>query len=141
MEAGALMKHANIGDGLKDTNLFEALKTIFNNIASKYSQFVGGASSNPNENLNAIIVSKAPKSRLYGKTASGDARVACAINKKNKGEQYISELNKSLIFSPGRHTMKYNRKVDTISKKRYAQSLTRAIKLKRILCKKKLRLH
>ena len=32
--------------------------------------------------------------------------------------------------------MKYNRKVDTISKKRYAQSVTRATKLKRILLKK-----
>ena len=32
--------------------------------------------------------------------------------------------------------MKYNRKVDTISKKRYAQSVTRTTKLKRILLKK-----
>ena len=77
--------HVNIGDGFSDINLFEALKTIFNNLASKCSQFVGGSSSNPNESLNAMIVIKAPKSRLYGKTASGDARVACAINKKNKG--------------------------------------------------------
>ncbi|KAF2884669.1 hypothetical protein ILUMI_21504 [Ignelater luminosus] len=45
----------NIGDGFKDENLFEALKFVFNNLALKSCQFVSGASSNPNESLNAMI--------------------------------------------------------------------------------------
>ncbi|XP_057329900.1 uncharacterized protein LOC130670506 [Microplitis mediator] len=50
-------QHTNIGDGFKDSNLFEALKHIFDNLALKTSQFVSGASSNPNESLNAMIMS------------------------------------------------------------------------------------
>lgn len=75
-------QHTNIGDGFKDSNLFEALKHIFDNLALKTSQFVSGASSNPNESLNAMIVSKAPKTRLYSKSPARDGRVACAISKK-----------------------------------------------------------
>ena len=66
--------HKAIGDGFKDQKLFEALKSIFNKLASKTNQFVAGTFSNPNESLNAIIVSKAPKSRSYGTSAASDIR-------------------------------------------------------------------
>jgi len=106
--------HTNIGDGFQSDALFEALKDIFSNLASKSSQFVCGASSNANESSNAMIVSKAPKTRLYGKIASSDIRVACAVNKKNIGEQYCINLAERLNVSPGKHSIKYSEKVDCL---------------------------
>jgi len=129
--------HTNIGDGFQSDALFEALKDIFSNLASKSSQFVCGASSNANVSLNAMIVSKAPKTRLYGKTASSDIRVACAVNKKNIGEQYCINLAERLNVSPGKHSIKYSEKADCFSSKRYPKSIIRAAKLKRLSLKKR----
>jgi len=129
--------HTNIGDGFQSDVLFEALKDIFSNLASKSSQFICGASSNANESLNAMIVSKAPKTRLYGKTASSDIRVACAVNKKNIGEQYCINLAERLNVSPGKHSINCSEKVDCFSSKRYAKSITRAAKLKHLSLKKR----
>ncbi|KAK0076364.1 hypothetical protein PV325_005506 [Microctonus aethiopoides] len=109
-------QHANIGDGFNDENY--------------------GASSHPNENLNAMIVSKAPKTRLYSKSASGDGRVACAISKKNIGEKYATDLTQSLTILSGNYSKKFCSKVDCFRQNRYANSVTRAAKLKRIALKK-----
>lgn len=75
-------KHSVIGDGFVSEQLFDALRCIFDVVASTTNRFAAGVSSNVNESLNATIASKAPKSRFYGTTASSDARLACAINKK-----------------------------------------------------------
>jgi len=58
-------KHSVIGDGLKDQRLFHALQNIFDVLASKAGGFSAEVSSNPNKSLNAMIASKAPKSRMY----------------------------------------------------------------------------
>ncbi|XP_074111470.1 uncharacterized protein LOC141535445 [Cotesia typhae] len=129
-------QHTNIGDGFKDSNLFEALKHIFDNLALKTSQFVSGASSNPNESLNAMIVSKAPKTRLYSKSPVGDGRVACAISKKNVGEKYVNDLTKNLKMSSGIYRDKFCNDVDLFNEKKYANSLTRAAKSRRVALKK-----
>jgi hypothetical protein len=55
---------------------------LFNTLANKTSQFAAGVSTNANESLNASIASFAPKTRMYGMSASGSQRIACAINKK-----------------------------------------------------------
>lgn len=91
-------------------------------------RFAAGASSNVNDSLNATIVSKAPKSRIYGMTPSGDFRVACAMNKKNEGEEYVVELAKTLNLSPGTYTKKQANKIDSFSKKRFARAGTREFK-------------
>jgi len=83
-----------------------------------------------------MIVSKAPKTRLYGKTAASDIRIACAVNKKNIGEQYCINLAERLNVSPGKHFIKYSEKVDYFSSKRYVKSITRAAKLKRLSLQK-----
>lgn len=129
--------HKTIGEGFKDQKLFEALKSIFNKLASKTNQFVAGTSSNNNENLNSLIVSKAPKSRLYGKSQAGDFRVACAISKKNDEEKYTTSVLNKIPVSPGKYMCEYNERVDSFAKNRYTKSLTRSCKLRRILLKKK----
>ena len=74
--------HSVIGGAFTNENLFEDLKQLFNSFAQKSDQFAAGASSNVNVSLNAMIVSKASKNRLYGKWFAEDTRVACAISKK-----------------------------------------------------------
>ena len=128
--------HSNIGDGFHDVTLFERLEDIFNTLTSKSSLFVAGAASNANESLNAMIVSKAPKTKLYGKSAAGDIRVACAVNKKNSGKKYCIDVAKKLSISPVRYSKKYIEKVDSFSHRRYEKSSTRIEKLKRISLKK-----
>ena len=77
-------KHSIIGDGFQNPKLFDALKCLFDVLATKTDRFAAGVSSNANESLNIIIASKAPKSRFYGGSASYDYRLAFAINKKKK---------------------------------------------------------
>ena len=76
-----------------------------------------------------MIVSKAPKTRLYGKSAV-HIRVACAVNNKNSGEKYCIDVARKLSLSPGKYSKKYIEKVDYFSHKRYEISLTRIEKLK-----------
>ena len=110
-------KHSVIGDGFKNDSLFEALKSLFDNLSKNTDRFSAGVSSNANESLNATIVSKAPKSRTYGMSTSGNIRVACAVNKKNDGEAFIPNLAAKLNVSPGKNTQKYCNKIDEKSKK------------------------
>ena len=49
-------------------------------------------SSQANEALNNTIGSKAPKIRHYGSSESNDYHVACAVNQKNIGHSYVSEV-------------------------------------------------
>ncbi|KAJ8670909.1 hypothetical protein QAD02_002168 [Eretmocerus hayati] len=129
-------KHKVIGDGFYDEDLFLDLKQFFSDLSEKTHQFSAGVSSNSNESTNAVIVSKAPKSRLYGKSFSGDARVACAISKKNNGEIFTADVAKKLTLSPGRNALKYSSRVDTHHYRRKNKAATRAFKLSRILLKK-----
>jgi len=59
------------------------------------------------------------------------------LTKKNIGEQYCINLAERLNVSPGKHSIKYSEKVDCFSSKRYAKSITRAAKLKRLSLKKR----
>lgn len=130
-------KHRNIGDGFTDPMLFEALEKLFEDLAANADKYSAGASSNPNESLNTVIVSKAPKSRMCGMSASSDYRVACAINTKNDGELFLVKLAEKLNVSPGKHTYKHSSYADLKSKKRYAKSQTTSFKRRRLFLKQK----
>ncbi|KAJ8684809.1 hypothetical protein QAD02_020602 [Eretmocerus hayati] len=129
-------RHKVIGEGFYDGNLFIDLKEYFNGISEKTHQFSAGASSNSNESTNGQVVSKAPKSRVYGTSFSGDARVACAISRKNIGEIFTADVAKKSTLSPGRHSLRYSSKVDKHHLRRKIKASTRAFKLSRILLKK-----
>ncbi|XP_015599248.1 uncharacterized protein LOC107269652 [Cephus cinctus] len=93
--------HSMIPGGLKNLALYEDLSKFFNKLAENVDKFVTASSSQPNENLNAIIVSKAPKSRFYGLTASLHHRVALAIASKNLGNRCLIEVLLELKLTPG----------------------------------------
>ncbi|KAH0552541.1 hypothetical protein KQX54_012096 [Cotesia glomerata] len=82
------------------------------------------------------IFSKAQKSRLYSKSPIGDGRVACLISKKHLGEKYVNDLTKNLKMSSGIHRDKFCNDVDLFNNKKYANSLTRAAKSRRVALKK-----
>ncbi|XP_058801515.1 uncharacterized protein LOC131670148 [Phymastichus coffea] len=117
-------RHKIIGQGFTDPHLFDKLVELFSNFADRSQQYSAGATSNPNESMNASIVSRAPKNRVYGTSTSADARVACIVLQKNEGEKYICDLNNRLNCSPGKYTDKYGNKCDIISKTRLTKSQT-----------------
>lgn len=95
--------HKVIPGGFEDPILFEELKKIFDNLASNAQKFSNGAScSNANESLNAMMASKAPKSRCYSRIASADYRFACAVGQKNLGEGYTQKISEEMNLSPSK---------------------------------------
>lgn len=81
----------NIPGGLKNSILFEELKSIFNKLGDNTESFVAGSSTQGNESLNSIIARKAPKSVFYSSSESYDFRVASAVAQKNLGEKYVKK--------------------------------------------------
>lgn len=128
-------QHKVIGNGFEDLDCFEALKKLFDEVASKCHKFVAGVSSNANESLNAMVASKAPKSRFYGKSPSSDVRAAMAVLKKNDGEGYVSTLAEKLNLSPGTHTKKYSEIMDQRKEKNSKRFSTPTFKKRRLFLK------
>lgn len=116
-------KHSNIGDGFKETALFESLKILFSKLAENTDNFFSGVSSNVNESLNTMIVSKALKSRMYGMSSSADIQFAAAINQKNYGEKYVPDLAQKLNLSPGTHTIRNTNKTYEKNKKKIFKNI------------------
>ncbi|XP_071641015.1 uncharacterized protein [Temnothorax longispinosus] len=128
--------HRMIPGGFTDLKLFEALKEVFDKLASNAEKFSVGASSNVNESLNASMASKAPKSKCLSLTASADYRYASVVAQKNIGESYPQIAAKMLTLSPGKHHSKHVKKMDSIKKRRQITTASRAFKLRRMQLKK-----
>lgn len=95
--------HKVIPGDFEDPVLFTELKNIFEILAANAQKFSNGASSNANESLNTMMVSKAPESRCYSKYASADYRSACTVGQQNLGEGYTQKIAKKISLSPGKH--------------------------------------
>ncbi|KAK0071999.1 hypothetical protein PV325_012047, partial [Microctonus aethiopoides] len=130
-------QHSTIGEGFTDPRLYEILTNIFSTLAKKANGFSGGVSSNPNESFNCTVASKAPKSKMYGTSASYSFRVDFAVNKKNDGEKFIVELAKKSHCSPGKNTKKYCDLADSSSSRRYEKSITPKFKRRRLFLRQK----
>ena len=130
-------RHKTIGEGFKDPYLFESLEEIFTNLADKTAQYSAGASTNSNESMNASIVSKASKNRLYSTTASAHARGSCATLQRNEGETYVCDLNAKVNCSPGKYSDTYGKRCDLSSRKRYSTSHTPEFKRRRLFLRKR----
>ncbi|KAK0161618.1 hypothetical protein PV327_010073 [Microctonus hyperodae] len=130
-------KHGTIGDGFTDPKLHGDLQCLFQLLASKAEEFAAGVSTNLNENMNGIIASYAPKSRLYGMSASGAYRNGLAINSKNTGTEYtMVNMNTAITLSPGSNTKKYASKIDILRKRKNERSSTIEVKKRRLHNKK-----
>lgn len=130
-------QHSTIGEGFTDPRLYEILTNIFSTLAKKANDFSAGVSSNPNESFNSTVASKAPKSKMYGTSASYSFRVDFAVNKKNDGEKFIVELAKKSHCSPGKNTKKYCDLADSSSSRRYEKSIIPRFKRRRLFLRQK----
>lgn len=63
-------KHKTVPQDFSNQILFEELKNMFNKLGDNADKFAAGASSQPNESLNAIMAWKCPKANCYSSRIS-----------------------------------------------------------------------
>jgi len=117
---------------LKDELLYDNLCQIFIKYSNNASKFSIAASSQANESLNSIIVSRAPKAKCYSRTESADFRVASAILSKNEGDKGLLIVKENLGLTPGKYTTTYCNNADKLRKTKSMKKNTRKEKLRRL---------
>ncbi|XP_046404737.1 uncharacterized protein LOC124170088 [Ischnura elegans] len=95
------------GLGLEGETLRASLNKVFEKFGKIANSLAPCGSTQGNESFNAIVASKAPKSRHYGSSESNDYRVAAAVCHKNVCVGYVADVKKSLMLSPGSNTNKH----------------------------------
>ncbi|KAK0169500.1 hypothetical protein PV328_011961 [Microctonus aethiopoides] len=116
--------HSTIREGFKGPRLLEALKCLFDLLSSKAKEFAASVSTNLCENMNAIIASHAPKSRLYKMSASGSYRTSCGMNSKNEGIRYLVHMKNNLKLHPEQYNIKHATTKDYYRKRKHEKSST-----------------
>ncbi|XP_058793782.1 uncharacterized protein LOC131665724 [Phymastichus coffea] len=66
--------HSVIGEGFKEANLYNASLEIFDDLADKAQQYSAGASTNPNESMNASIIYLCTNARVQKATTIFDKK-------------------------------------------------------------------
>ncbi|XP_011313324.1 uncharacterized protein [Fopius arisanus] len=108
---------ALVGDSLRKT-----LDDILDKFWKNADKLAPCGSTQINENLNAIICSKAPKSHHYGDSEGYNFRVDAAILQKNEGTSYITDGNLKCQVSPGKITNKF-RAIKDIKREKQANRM------------------
>jgi DNA polymerase III epsilon subunit-like protein len=112
-------------------SLKNVITTICEKFAAKAKSLAPCLSSNVNESFNFVVTTFAPKNRHYAGTQSIDRRIDGAVLQKNKGVQYIMDVNRELHLSPGDHTEKHRMAVAVQRKRRSEKSKLPEEKVKR----------
>ena len=101
----AQYRHTNLPNGkpLADIATKQAVADVFDVFAGNADKLAPMGSSQQNEALNNVILSKLPKTKFYGGSESNDFRVAAAVLQKNTGKPYVSSVCTSAGLSPGKH--------------------------------------
>jgi hypothetical protein len=94
------------GSSTYDSNLF-AVKSAFDKLVEKAGQLAPNGSTQPNESLNNIITSKAPKRIDFSSSLAVTFRCAAGVAQKNEGVTYTSALRVLNKLSPGKWTKSY----------------------------------
>ncbi|XP_053381990.1 uncharacterized protein LOC128549382 [Mercenaria mercenaria] len=92
-------------------------------------------STNGNENMNSMIARKAPKGINYSESESLESRISAAIAQKNKGHQYIIDVNEVHGLSPGKSTRKRFTSLDIRCRKKAERAATVQHKRRRLQLK------
>ena len=90
----------------------------------------------PNECLNSVAWSKAPKIRNYASSESFDYRCAAAVLQYNEGVSYVNTVFQDMGMSPRRETEKFLIKTDKKRKYQKSYKTERKQKRRRIELKK-----
>ncbi|XP_063979930.1 uncharacterized protein LOC135163954 [Diachasmimorpha longicaudata] len=108
---------------LKDPELHEALLTLFAKYSKNSNKLAMAASSQGNENVNAMMSHKAPKNRYYSRTESADFRFASTICHKNDGDMHLVTVTNKLHLSPSKHMEKFCERKDKFRYQRAEREL------------------
>jgi hypothetical protein len=109
--AGRWSKHLDgpidtVGSNTYDYN-FNAVKNSFAKLSEKSAELAPNGSTQPNESLNAIITSKAPKRIDFASSNAVAFRCAAGVLQKNSGVGYTIALRECNKMSPGKWTLAY----------------------------------
>lgn len=131
-------KHRGLpdGKGLHGTQLHSDLTQIFGTYANNAEKIAACSSTQLNESFNAIVASKAPKGRCYGRSESLVYRLDAAVSQKNTGTGYVVNVAKKLNVSPGKHTKQFREKKDVRREERAKKMRTAEFKRRRLFRKK-----
>ena len=105
---GELYEHRGTtgGKDLSSKFLRSKVDAIFDVFAENSAKLCHAVDSQKSESFNAMVTSKAPKTRHYGSSESYDYRVSAAVCQKNHGHNYVSEVLQRLELSPGNECKK-----------------------------------
>jgi len=117
---------------LKDELLYTKLQETFLKYANNASKFCVAASSQANESLNSMIVSKAPKTNCYSKSESADYRVSCAVLSKNEGDVGLLSVKKNIGLQESLLTSKHFHSKDKKRKYKSERKILKSSKLRRL---------
>lgn len=85
----------------------DAVKSAFDQLIEKAPELAPNGSTQPNESLNNIITSKAPKRIDYASSKAITYRCATGVLQKNEGVSYTTALRSINNLSPGKWTQSY----------------------------------
>lgn len=110
--ANYVHKYLPGGKALTGDSLRSTLDEIFEKFWKNADKLAPCGSTQVNENVNAIICSKAPKSHHYGDSESYNTRIDASVLQKNEGTAYIMDVHAKCQVSPGKITAKFRAKKD-----------------------------
>ena len=90
------------------------MKEILSPFINRSKALAPCGSSQANESWHNTIISKHPKSCIYGGSESHRVRVALSVLQKNWGYEYIIRINTALKLSPGKCTEVSRKKNNSI---------------------------
>ncbi|KAK0160295.1 hypothetical protein PV328_007723 [Microctonus aethiopoides] len=105
---------------------------ILESYVAKAEKVSPGGSSQRNESVNHMVVTRAPKSRFYGSTPALSYRVADAALQKNEGADYMTEVNRRTGLSPDKVAQKYRQMMQLKRKKKAERQQTIEFKRRRM---------
>ncbi|XP_045215104.2 uncharacterized protein LOC123565301 [Mercenaria mercenaria] len=107
-------RHKNLpyGKDLSDEELRSDLEALLKSFKTNSKKLLTTGHSRPNESLNGIAWSKAPKFRNYTLSESFDFRCAAAVCQFNVGKTYVDSVCKTAQFTPQKRTKLFNERQD-----------------------------
>jgi len=96
-----------------DSNLLIVVEA-FQKLVEKAEDLAPNGSTQPNESLNSIVASKAPKRVDYSRSKAVAYRAGAAVLQKNEGVGYTSKLRQLNLMSPGRKTIAYKKRLSAV---------------------------
>lgn len=111
------------------------LEAIIDGFVAQAESIAPNASTQINESLNHMCVTRAPRARFYGGSPALGYRVASAVLQKNEGSNHIIDVYHQAGLSPGKKTKASRETMDKNCKRRAEHQRTEGAKKRRLFNK------